>query len=72
MEIVSKIFLTVTWTTGGKHYLLPWTTGGDTLCRPRQQGRSLCANPDVGESIKSSLPPHCMKKYFKKVHTTNH
>jgi len=50
----------------------PQTTGGDTPRRPGQQARSLRADPDGAESRKSSLPPHCMKKYFQKVDTTNH
>jgi len=78
----SKIFSVLTGTTGGTHPAPLWTrggdtgvprtTGGDTLPCPGQQALSLRANQDSAESIKSSLPHHCWKKYFKKVDTTNH
>jgi len=72
MEFVQKICYELTQTTGGMHSLLPWTTDGDTQRCPGQGALSLCANPNEAESIKSALPPHCVKKCFKKVDTTNH
>jgi len=40
------------WTTGGKHSAPPRTTVGDTLRRPGQRARSLCADPDGAERLK--------------------
>jgi len=64
MEIDSKIFLASTRITGDKHSELPRTMGGDAPRCPGEQARSIHAHPDGAESINSSLPPHCMKKYF--------
>jgi len=48
------------------------TMGGHAWHCPGRRVHSLGADLDGAESIKSSLPPPFLKKYFEKVDTTNH